>query len=160
MLLDFRLVLGDGVGKFDSVRLAAFDDGDSDCLRLESHRFLLCGNHGVGCLTVHHLETAIAAFRKAEVILSFNFLLVAVHKSNIRLEPTVPAPDRRQVRILPVESCSNHHSYRVHDRFSFQIVLSGKEKQPGLFGRNGNRGGNNFRLRYEFLSFVGKFATF
>ena len=151
---------GDGVGKFDSVRLAVFDDGDPHRLRLESRRFLLRGDHGVGCLAVHHLETAIAAFRKAEVILSLNFLLVTVHKNDIWLEPTVAAPDRRQVGVLPIEFCSNHHSHRVHDCFSFRIVLSGKKKQPGFFARNGNRGGNNSRLCYGFLSFVGKFAAF
>jgi NADH:flavin oxidoreductase / NADH oxidase family len=78
-------------------------------------------------------KAELPAFRVTQVVRSFDFLLLAIHKSYIGLETTVAVPGRRQEWIIPVESRSNHHCYRVHDCFSFHIVLSGKKKQPGLF---------------------------
>jgi hypothetical protein len=45
----------------------------------------------------------LAMLREAGVILSFDSLVLAIHKSDIRLESAVPAPIRTRVRLLRVE---------------------------------------------------------
>jgi len=99
------------------------------------------------------------AYHVTEVILSFDFLLLAIHKSYIWLEATVPVPDRWQEWVLPVNLCSYHHCYRVHECCPFDMVLSEREKHSEFVARNGNRSGDNPFPRYEFLSFVGQFGA-
>jgi Transposase, Mutator family len=72
------------------------------------------------------------------------------------------APPRESRTLQPTDLRLNKcakNSGHYHDCFSFQMVLSGKEKQFGPFARNGNRGANNFHFCYGFLSFVGAFAA-
>ena len=62
--------------------------------------------------------------------------------------------------MLAIQLCSQHQCDFVHDPFSFDIVLSEREKHLGVVGRNGNGSGNNSRPRYGFLGFIGEFAAF
>jgi hypothetical protein len=92
----------------------------------------------------------------------------------LRDHSTCPAPDRfpppssrrpsiyhsGQVGILAIQLRSNHYCYLVHDLFSFEIVLSEKEKHSEFVAQSGNGSGNNSRPRCGFFSFVGKFELF
>ncbi len=128
-------ILFNGLGEDDTVGRHGFDDFDSCCLCFERQLF---PPRRVSCIrrvAPGKSEAALAVLRVAQVVGSLNLRLEPIDQRDARLDPSVPVHSRGKIWVFPVESRSNHYFHSVHTRFSFQIILSGQEKQAGSFAK-------------------------